>query len=397
MRGHIKKRSKNSYSIVIDLGNDPLTGKRQQKWQTVHGTKKDAERALNKVLSNLDDGLFTCQTKITVAEFLLQWLKDYVATNTAPRTRERYEQIVNLHLIPNLGRIFLTRLEPNHIQSYYSRALSSGRLDGKGGLSARTVLHHHRILSESLNHAVKWGYVVRNVAQVVSPPRPVRKEITTLAPENIPTFFEEAKKLESKSGLPYYIIFLTALHTGMRRGELLGLKWSDVDFGGNVISVSRSLQVLKGGRFVFSEPKTLNARRLIAMTPTLAEELKRYQIEQEIQRSFLGIQLHNEDIVFSRPDGKPISPNNVSPAFTKVLRRAGLKLRFHDLRHSHATLMLRAGVHPKIVSERLGHATVALTLDTYSHVLPGLQEAAARTFDDSIGHLPVTQKLIGVE
>ena len=133
------------------------------------------------------------------------------------------------------------------------------------------------------------------------------------------------------------------------------------------------------------------------MTPTLAEELKRYQLDQQMQRSIIGTQLNKEDIVFSRPDGKPISPNNISPAFAKVSRRVGLKMRFHDLRHSHATLMLRAGIHPKIVSERLGHATVALTLDTYSHVLPGIQEAAARTFDDSIGHLPVTRKLIGVD
>jgi integrase len=117
----------------------------------------------------------------------------------------------------------------------------------------------------------------------------------------------------------------------------------------------------------------------------------------EIQRSIIGAQLHKEDIVFSRPDGKPISPNTLSPTFTKVARRVGLKMRFHDLRHSHATLMLRAGIHPKIVSERLGHASVALTLDTYSHVLPGIQEAAARTFDDSISHLVITRKLIGAE
>lgn len=254
-------------------------------------------------------------------------------------------------------------------------------MDGKGGLSARTVLHHHRVLSASLNHAVKWGYVLRNVAQSVSPPRPVRKEITTLAPEDIPALFGEAKKLEANSGLPYFVIFLTALHSGMRRGELLGLKWADIDFGANVISVNRSLQVLKDGRFIFSEPKTSNARRLIAMTPTLAEELKRYKLSQEIQRQIIGVPLNKDDIVFSRPDGKPMSPNTLSPAFTMVSWRAGLNLRFHDLRHSHATLMLRAGIHPKIVSERLGHANVTTTLNTYAHVTPGMQRQAVEVFD----------------
>lgn len=180
------------------------------------------------------------------------------------------------------------------------------------------------------------------------------------------------------------MLCMTAFHTGMRRGELLGLRWRDVDLDLATISVNRSLHCLRNGNLVFSEPKTPKARRLIAMTPSLATELRRYQATQEAQRLLLTAPLTDEDLVFAHPDGTPINPNTVSPAFRKVANRAGLTLRLHDLRHSHATLMLKAGVHPKIVSERLGHATVALTLDTYSHVLPGLQEAAARAFDENL-------------
>ncbi len=381
MRGHIRKRGK-SWSIVVELGRDPVTGKRKQQWQSIKGTKKDAERALAKIIHDLDKGISVKPTKMTVGEFLEQWLKDYVASNTSPRTAERYTQMIRLHLIPNLGNIPLSQLRPDHVQSFYARALDHGRIDGKGGLSNRSVHHLHRVLSEALSHAVKWGLAVRNVCSAVDPPRPEKKETTTLASEDVPRLLEEARALEDTSGNPYYMLFLTALHTGMRRGELLGLRWCDVDLDMATISVNRSLQVLRDGGLVVREPKTPKARRLIAMTPSLASELREHQSNQEIVRAAIGKRLNAEDLVFGQMNGEPLNPNTVSPAFAKVANRAGLKLRLHDLRHSHATLMLKAGIHPKIVSERLGHATVAFTLDTYSHVVPGLQEAAAVRFDE---------------
>ncbi|MFC2019214.1 tyrosine-type recombinase/integrase [Chloroflexota bacterium] len=384
MRGHIRKRGKNSWAIVMEIGRDATTGRRRQQWQTIQGNKKDAEKLLSNMLHSQDKGIFVKPTRTTIGEFLEQWLKDYVKTNTAPRTRERYIQIIRSHLIPSLGNIPLTQLRPDLIQSYYASELNNGRLDGKGGLSATTVLHHHRVLSEALNHAVKWGLVVRNVAQAVDPPRTTRKEMNTLAPEDIPVLFEEAKQVEYSSGLPYFTMILTAFHTGMRRGEFMGLKWRDIDFNQVTISVSRSLQSTGDDGYIFREPKTQKARRLIAMTPTLAVELRKHKNAQEMQRSVIGSPLTEDDLVFSNPDGRPINPNTVSPTFTKLARRVGLKLRLHDLRHSHASLMLKAGIHPKIVSERLGHATVALTLDTYSHIMPGLQEAAAKAFDENL-------------
>ena len=318
---------------------------------------------------------------MTVGLFLEQWLRDYASTNTAPRTFERYAEIVRTHLILNLGRITLTQLKPEHLQSYYAHELTSGRLNGKGGLSAQTVKHHHRVLSAALNHAVKWGLVTRNVANAVDPPRPIKHEMATIQPEDIRQLLEEARNLEKVSSIPYCTLFYTALHTGMRRGELLALRWIDIDLELMTISVNRSLQVLKDGTKIIREPKTPKARRLISMTPSLALQLREHKESQSALRLFNNNPVQQDDLIFSDLEGQPINPNTVTPAFNKIAKRTGLKLRLHDLRHTHATLMLKSGVHPKIVSERLGHSTVAFTLDTYSHVVPGLQEAAARAFD----------------
>ncbi len=250
------------------------------------------------------------------------------------------------------------------------------------------------MLSEALNHAVKWGMLSRNVAQAVDPPRPARAEVNILAPERIQSLLDEALGLEAASGLPYQVLVFAALHTGMRKGELLGLRWSDVDLDMANISVNHSLQILRGGTLLLREPKTGRSRRTVAMTPSLAVRLHDHRIAQAALRTLLGSVLHDDDFVFSHPDGSAFDPNTVSPAFAKIARRAGLKLRFHDLRHAHATLMLKSGIHPKIVSERLGHATVAFTLDTYSHVVPGLQEAAARTFDELLATSDTGRKVL---
>ncbi len=381
MRGHITKRGRNSWSIVLYTGRDPQTGKKQYKWHSVKGTKKQAEKELASLINGLETGSYIRPNKMTVGLFLEQWLRDYASTNTAPRTYERYAEIIRTHLIPNLGRITLTQLKPEHVQSYYAYELTSGRLNGEGGLSAQTVKHHHRVLSAALNHAVKWGLVIRNITNAVDPPRPVKKEMATIQAEDIGLLLEEAKKLENSSSIPYSTIFYTALHTGMRRGELLALRWCDIDLDLMTISVNRSLQVLKGGAKMIREPKTPKARRLISMTPSLALQLREYKQSQSVLYLLNDKPIQQDDLIFSDLEGHPINPNTVTPAFNKIAKRAGFKLRLHDLRHTHATLMLKAGVHPKIVSERLGHSTVAFTLDTYSHVVPGLQEAAAKAFD----------------
>lgn len=378
MKGHIRKRGKN-WAFVIELGRDPHTGKRRQKWQTVKGSRKDAERELRSALVRLETGGYVEPTKQTVGQYLEQWLRDYASTNTGPRTCERYAEIVHAHLVPALGSIPLVSLQPHHLQSYYSKALQSGRRDGNGGLSAQTVVHHHRVLHEALKYAVKHGMLVRNVAEAVDPPRPGYREMATVGPEALNSLLEAAR------ATPYYILFYTAAYTGLRRSELLALRWQQVDLDLATLSVVETLHHLHSGEYVFRQPKSKQGRRLVALPPSLAILLREHKAKQEgIQRQ-LGSQLHDNDLVFSQPDRMPFEPNSVTKAFRKLARSIRLDgLRFHDLRHAHATLMLQQGIHPKIVSERLGHSSISLTLDTYSHVLPGLQEAAARRFEEGL-------------
>ena len=379
MKGHIRQRSKGSWTIWVDLGRDPETGKRKQQTLTVRGAKREAERELRDLLHSLEVGSYVKPSRITLGQWLEQWCQSYVGMHCSARTAESYQSEVRRHLTPFLGRILLTQLQPQHLQNYYSQALTKGRADGKGGLSARTVQYHHRILSEALDYAVKMGLLARNVAKTVDPPHPEHTNMAVLAPDDIPTFLAAIEKTH------YHILFYTALSTGMRRGELLALRWRHVDLGMATISVTQTLHRLSNGQYVIRQPKSSKSRRQVDLPPSLALLLRQHKAEQAMERNLVGKPLSDGDLVFCHPDGGPLDPGVVSHTFGKVLRKAGLPhIRFHDLRHSHATLLLKAGIHPKIVSERLGHANIGITLDTYSHVLPGLQKAAAQRFDEML-------------
>jgi integrase len=376
MKGHIYQRAKGSWTIVYDLPMDDVTGKRRQKSQRVKGTKRDAERSLREVLLSLEQGSYVKPNKITLGELLRQWLREYASMNTTDRTQESYTSIVERHLIPALGKISLINLQAQNIQDYYAKKLSEGRADGKGGLSARSVVYHHRILSKALDYAVKMGLVVRNVAKVVEPPRVARVTMQTLSQEEVSRFLDVARDTD------YYVYFATLLYTGLRRGELLALRWRNLDLNRGKLSVVETAYRLGSGEYRIKEPKTPQSRRTVILPSSLIELFKVYRFDQELLRIQLGISLNADDFVFIRPDGSPINPNAISLAFRRIIKRAGLRdIRIHDLRHTHATLMLKAGIHPKVVSERLGHANIGITLDIYSHVLPGLQEAAAEKFD----------------
>lgn len=376
MRGHITKRGKDSYTIILNLGRDPSTGKRKQQWISVKGTKKNAEKKLAELLHQLDTGMFMKPGKTTVADYLQKWLTDYVWPNLAPRTAEGYEHIVRRHLVPALGNLPLTQLKPEHLQHYYSQKLASGRSDGKGGLSAKTVRHHHITLHGALRAAVQWGLLVRNPAEAVSAPRTQRREMQIWSEGELNHFLDAASDSE------YYAIFYIALFTGMRRSEVLALRWSDVDLVYSQIYVSRGMHHLRDGTTLFTRPKTAKGNRTIALPPSAALTLADYRREQESLHLLAGTPLTDDSLVFSHLDGTPLLPDTITHAWAKLVRRAGIRaIRLHDARHTHASLMLKQGIHPKIVQERLGHASIQVTLDTYSHVAPGLQEAAAEAFD----------------
>ncbi len=372
MRGHIVKRGKDSYSIKISVGKDAITGKYKCQWVTVRGTKKEAEKRLSEMLNQLDNGTFMKPGKTTLTEYLEKWLTDYAKPNLSPRGFERYAGIIRQHLISALGNITLTQLKPEHLQQHYTAMLNNG-------LSAGTVRYHHAVLHVALQTAVKWGLVSRNVADAVDPPRIHRNEMQTWSEDEVSRFLEASK------GSPYYELFFTALFTGMRRSELLGLAWQNVDFIFSQIYVNRSLHHLKDGSYVFTEPKSAKSRRTIALSPSAILLLHGYKEKQKLERTMLGIPLKDSDLVFSKVEGKPLRPNTITRAFEVLAAHCGLPvIRLHDARHTHASLMLKQGVHPKIVQERLGHASIQMTLDTYSHVAPGLQQAAANKFDDIV-------------
>ena len=274
-----------------------------------------------------------------------------------------------------MGNSYLQKT-PHHLQSYYALALTSGRTDGTGGLSSTSVLYHHRIMSEALSHAVKMEMVARNVAKAVELPRRSRPEMATLFPTDITAFLDAAQNSV------HYVLFCLLLCTGLRRGEALALRWSSIEKDMTSLSVTATAGKLNNGKYIIKEPKTRYSRRMVALPASLGVLLHRYRSDQEKIWCDCGRPIRDNDFVFGRPDGNLPDPASITRAFSRVIQRAGLNhIRLHDLRHTHATLLLKAGVHPKIVSERLGHAGVAITLDLYSHVLPGLQETAAQRFD----------------
>ena len=390
MRGHLKQRSKGSWSIVLDLGRDPSTGKRKQQWQTVRGTKKEAEKKLAELQHQMDTGTFIKASKLTVRDFLKQWLRDYVSTNVRAATAEGYRIIVECHLIPNLGAVILSELKPSHLQAYYAKALKEGRRDGRGGLAARTVSHHHTVLKEALSHAVKWELISRNVGDAVDSPRAIDKEMNALDPHGVDRLLDAARNTM------YFPIIHLATFTGMRRSELLGLKWENINFHHGTVSIAQVLHCLPGGRILIEPPKTAKSRRLVPLSPAPALALRAYQEMVEADLAQIGSTLTGGRLVFSQLDGSPTLPNTLTHAFGKIVRKAGLEgITLHSLRHTHASILLQQGVSSKTVGERLGHSTVVITLDTYSHVTPGVKEDAANRFEEALieAKIPVQESV----
>lgn len=374
MRGRVIDRNKKAresnpkipanYAVVIELGKDPGTGKYKQRWYTIGPSKKEADKRLVELLSELENGTLIEPSKLKVPDYLGKWLNDYAKVNLRGRSFERYRDICTKYLSPALSRLTITQLRPEHLQAHYADALEKG-------LSARTVTYHHAVIHKALKTACEWGLLNRNVADAVKPPRAKAKEMAVWSEEEVKRFLKECH------GSEYYPLFHTALFTGMRRGELLALRWSDIDLLYGQISVSRSFHILKSGKYEFTEPKSVKGKRSISMSPSNALVIKQLKDQRK--------HASESELVFCQPDGKPLRPNSVTRAWSMMAEKAGLKhINFHAARHSHASLLLRQNVHPKVVQERLGHSSIGMTLDLYSHVAPGMQEAAARGFDDLI-------------
>jgi integrase len=276
-----------------------------------------------------------------------------------------------------LGGLALTKLQPANISQAYAKALANGRRDGSGGLSARTVTHMHRVLREALHQAVGWQMLARNPADAVKPPKVERKQMSVLDTEATIELIEAAR--------PYriFVPILLGVLCGLRRGEIAALRWRSVDLDAGQLMVVASIEQTRAG---CREKETKSGRaRAVALPATLVEELRRHRAKQAEELLLLGIPLTDDHYVVTQADGTALQPHSLTQAFTRFLAERSLKqVRFHDLRHSHATHLLAAGVHPKIASERLGHSKIGITLDLYSHVLPGMQAEAAAVVDGAL-------------
>ena len=378
MSGSITRRGKNSWRIKYEIDRDPVTGMRQTRYLTVRGTKRDAQRELTRVMHEIDTGAHVDATKESLGEYLDRWLRDYAKVQLAPKTFERFSEIITKHLKPALGAIVLKDLKPLHIQGYYSDALESGRLNGKGGLSPRTVHHYHRILFQALRQAVKWRLLAINPAEAVTPPKPEETEIEILDNGEISRLLREARPTRS------FPAILLAATTGMRRGEVLAVRWRDINLDAAVLTVNQAVEETKAGLRV-KAPKTKRSRRNITLPALTVEALRRHRVRQLEERLQLGLGRDHDGLVFTDLEGGLVRPRNLTKEFGRIVKRAGLRsVTFHGLRHTHITMLLEDGVNPKVVSERAGHASVAITLQLYGHVLPNMQADAAAKVDAAL-------------
>jgi len=375
-RGSVKARG-NSYRVRISYQDE--AGKRHQVSKTASGSHQ-AEKLRTQLLGELDKGILAKPSKTTIGIYLEQWLKSYVASTVAPRTHESYAYIAKKHLIPALGQIKLCNLRPQHLQQLYADKL-------KQGLSPRTVQLLHVTLHKALKNAIKTGLLSRNPLDMVDPPKVERHEMKTMTEEDISRFLNEARKGD------YYSLFYIYLFTGIRRGEALSLRWSDVDLPGCQLSISKTMQFLNN-KVTYKSPKTANSRRLVALSPSTCVVLRLHKEAQNKIRKYKedpsvsdkeDPSVSDDDLVFCQSDGKPYLPSTISHAWIKLIKRCGLDgIRLHDARHTHATLLFKSGVSAKVIQERLGHSSVAFTMNTYAHVSPGMQKQAANQFDDTV-------------
>jgi integrase len=369
MRGHVRKRGQ-KWAFVVDVGRDE-SGKRIQRWHSGFERRKEAEHALSDALAGLRAGTYVEPSKLTLAGFVRdEWLPQ-VQHKVRPSTYRSYQGLLG-HLLPAIGHVELRNVTPPMLNKRYGELLAG---DGeRQPLAASTVRLVHTLARQALADAVKWGRLARNPADSADPPSASAaksKEMATWDRDQLRSFLEFVRQDR------LYAAWRMASTTGARRGELLGLRWRDLDLDAARASIVQTL-VEGEGEPRISEPKTASGRRSIALDAETVAALRVHRKAQAAEKLALGPAYDDHGLVFCREDGVPLWPRTFSRTFERHVEGAGLpQIRLHDLRHSYATLALQAGIHPKVVSERLGHASVGITLDTYSHAIPAMQEDAA--------------------
>ncbi|CAN5176792.1 site-specific integrase [soil metagenome] len=367
--GQLIEREKGVWTVRIYLGED-ASGKRLYHNETTKGAKKDAQKRLTKVLREKDSGVYVQSSAMTLNDFLDKWLAESASLKIRERTLNGYESLLNCHVREKLGAKRLSDIQLLEVQKLYNEM-------NKANYSPKTIRHVHNVLSSALKQAVKWKMLMQNPCDFCDLPRQVRSEMKCFTPDEAKLFLQAAKNEK------FYALFYLAIETGMRPEEYLGLKWLDIDFEQKSLSVQRALVERKGGGFIFDELKTSRSRRSIPLSNSLINVLKTHRRIQLEERMKLGASYQNHDVVFASEVGTPMMHRNLLRRhFKPLLVKANLPdIRLYDLRHTTATLLLSAGQNPKVISERLGHASIVLTLDTYSHVLPTMQRDATNEME----------------
>jgi integrase len=372
MRGSIRKRSSASFTIQASGGfND--AGKRVRVTRTIHGSRRDAERALTKLLHEVDTGTVALDGWTPLATYMVDKWLPHIRTRVRPSTYGRYEALVRVQIVPRIGRVKLSGLRPAHIQK-----VLDGMIAGKA--APASVLQCHRVLSAALRQAVRWQVLAVNPSEAVRPPRPERVPLQVPEPAQVRAILEAAR------GTVHEVPLLLAATTGMRRGEVLGLRWSAVDLDAGLARVVVTLQKSRGTDAEYVSPKTDRSRRTISLPPSTVARLRQHRKEQAERRLFVGGAWHDTDLVCERGDGEHLDPDGFSNAFSRYAVAAKVpEARLHDLRHAFATTLLTAGVNAKVASEALGHASTAFTMDTYQHVLPSMGQQVAAAIETALG------------
>jgi integrase len=380
VRGHVAKKGNNYYAVVYE-GIDLATGKERHSWHAAGPRRIDAERLANELVRRRHNGEETTSDRSTLAIYLTERWLPLQRSRLRARTYESYRSVIELHVVPRIGRIKLGKLQPDDLDGLYVELLRDGNGRGKtpGGLSPTSVRYVHRVLRKALADAHRKGIVTRNVAALADPPKPsTGGEPTTI---HVWDASELRRFLDATADHRLHALWTVAAKTGMRRGELMGLRWQDIDFDRSTITIRRALSVV-GWELQFSDVKTRAGRRTIdidrrILTMLLDRRDARAKAAAEDDQDF-----DPKGLVFARADGTPIHPEYITRTFNRLVAKHGLpRIRFHDIRHTHATLLLKAGVPPKVVAERLGHASPGFTLNVYQHILPGMQAEAAQIFD----------------
>jgi integrase len=381
MRGAVYKRG-STWTWHFDVDPDPLTGRRRQRTKGGYKTKKAAEQALAEAMAQWRSGRLPQRSTHTLGHFLQEEWLPAVKPRLRPSTWANYRTYTAAYVVPVLGQVKLQALTPVQLNHLYAHLLERGRRktisSGRTGLAPKTVRNVHVMLHRALHDAMRWGYLVRNVAEAADPPAARTPEQKVWSPAQLRRFLEHVR------GDRLYALWLLVATTGMRGGELAGLRWVDVDFEHATVSPLIP-RVVVDHRVHESAPKTERSRRRLALDPLTLAALRDHQAQQALDREAVGGRYRELGYVFTWPDGRPLHPDNIADWFEQHTRAAGLpRIRLHDVRHSYATAALKAGISARVISERLGHASVAFTLQTYGHVIPGMDRDAAATVADLI-------------